>query len=164
VLTPAEQRAAIDRQLDASLGKFDEELQREQQRNAQQRDARAANAAGAVADAMGDEAGSGGRDSGALNRDRAGDLRSEGPGGGAPTGERSASGGGPGGDPVASGGQSDSSGVSGGGVNAREIPSGADDDIIARRLRRAAEDETDPELKEKLWKEYIDYKENTQGG
>jgi hypothetical protein len=33
-----------------------------------------------------------------------------------------------------------------------------DDDIVARQLREAAEKETDPELKEKLWKEYEDYK------
>jgi hypothetical protein len=45
----------------------------------------------------------------------------------------------------------------------RGIPSGEDDDIVARRLRRAAEQETDPELKEKLWKEYADYKRNVQG-
>ena len=44
------------------------------------------------------------------------------------------------------------------------VPTGDDDDIIARRLRKAAESETDPELKEKLWKEYRDYKENTRGG
>jgi len=37
-----------------------------------------------------------------------------------------------------------------------------DDDIVARQLREAAEKETDPELKEKLWKEYEDYKKNTQ--
>jgi len=37
-----------------------------------------------------------------------------------------------------------------------------DDDIVARQLREAAENETDPELKEKLWKEYEDYKRNTQ--
>jgi hypothetical protein len=30
-------------------------------------------------------------------------------------------------------------------------------------LRRAAEQETDPELKEKLWKEYEDYKRNSRG-
>ena len=35
-----------------------------------------------------------------------------------------------------------------------------DDDIVARQLREAAENETDPELKEKLWKEYDDYKRN----
>jgi hypothetical protein len=37
-----------------------------------------------------------------------------------------------------------------------------DDDIVARQLREAAENETDPELKEKLWKEYEDYRKNTQ--
>ena len=36
-----------------------------------------------------------------------------------------------------------------------------DDDIVARQLREAAETETDPELKEKLWQEYRKYK---QGG
>lgn len=36
-----------------------------------------------------------------------------------------------------------------------------DDDIVARQLREAAENETDPELKEKLWKEYEEYKKNT---
>ncbi len=36
-----------------------------------------------------------------------------------------------------------------------------DDDIVARQLREAAENETDPELKEKLWKEYEEYKRNT---
>jgi hypothetical protein len=37
-----------------------------------------------------------------------------------------------------------------------------DDDIVARQLREAAEKETDPELKEKLWKEYETYKKNQQ--
>jgi hypothetical protein len=46
----------------------------------------------------------------------------------------------------------------------KEPPSGdenissQDDDIVARQLREAAENETDPELKAKLWKEYRDYK------
>ncbi len=34
----------------------------------------------------------------------------------------------------------------------------SDDDIVARQLREAAEKETDPELKEKLWQEYRKYK------
>lgn len=33
-----------------------------------------------------------------------------------------------------------------------------DDDIVARQLREAAEKETDPEIKEKLWEEYRKYK------
>jgi hypothetical protein len=35
-----------------------------------------------------------------------------------------------------------------------------DDDIVARQLREAAENETDPALKEKLWKEYEEYKKS----
>ena len=37
-----------------------------------------------------------------------------------------------------------------------------DDDIVARQLREAAEKETDPKLKEKLWKEYEAYKKSTR--
>jgi hypothetical protein len=40
----------------------------------------------------------------------------------------------------------------------RPTGSDQDDDIVARQLREAAEKETDPELKKKLWKEYEDYK------
>jgi hypothetical protein len=42
-----------------------------------------------------------------------------------------------------------------------DIPDGSDDDIVARQLREAAQKETDPELREKLWQEYRDYKKNT---
>lgn len=38
------------------------------------------------------------------------------------------------------------------------IPTGDDDDVIARQLREAAEAETDPEVQEKLWEEYRKYK------
>jgi len=41
-------------------------------------------------------------------------------------------------------------------------PYDKDDDIVARQLREAAENETDPELKEKLWKEYEAYKKNSR--
>jgi DNA transposition AAA+ family ATPase len=49
----------------------------------------------------------------------------------------------------------------GNGAIANEIPDGSDDDLVARRIRKAAEQETDPELKDKLWKEYVEYKKNT---
>ena len=39
-----------------------------------------------------------------------------------------------------------------------DIPDARDDDIIARQLREAAMNETDPELREKLWEEYRRYK------
>jgi hypothetical protein len=39
-------------------------------------------------------------------------------------------------------------------------PDGSDDDVIARQLREAAENEADPELKKKLWEEYARYKKD----
>ena len=42
----------------------------------------------------------------------------------------------------------------------RRYGRGEDDDIVARQLREAAQNETDPVLREKLWKEYEDYKKN----
>lgn len=39
-----------------------------------------------------------------------------------------------------------------------DIPSGTDDDVVARQLREAALKEPDPELREKLWDEYRKYK------
>jgi hypothetical protein len=38
-----------------------------------------------------------------------------------------------------------------------DIPSGDDDDVVARQLREAAMHEPDPELREKLWDEYRNY-------
>ena len=42
-----------------------------------------------------------------------------------------------------------------------DIPDGKDDDIVARQLREAAMKETDPELRERLWEEYRQYKKST---
>ena len=39
-----------------------------------------------------------------------------------------------------------------------DIPSGSDDDVVARQLREAASRETDPAVREKLWDEYRKYK------
>lgn len=38
-----------------------------------------------------------------------------------------------------------------------DIPSGRDDDVVARQLREAAMKEPDPELREALWEEYRKY-------
>lgn len=38
-----------------------------------------------------------------------------------------------------------------------DIPSGRDDDVVARQLREAAMNEADPELREALWDEYRNY-------
>ncbi len=141
--TPAEQRAAIDSRLNASLARFDDRLRKEQQQSASQRDAQATSgtAAGSGGDPQVTPGAESARDRDEIHRDRSGDLQSVGV-------------------------QQDAGAQQGNaanGASANPIPSGADDDIIARRLRRAAENETDPELKAKLWKEYRDYKENTKG-
>src|SRR6266404_657507 len=157
--TSEERQAAIDKRLNDSLGSFDAELRTEQQRVAQERDARRAAAAGSAAaegqgaDKSSDSAGTAateappedtdrsapGRHPGrAKPRDPSGDLKSE-----------------------KAGKKPDDN--AGNGASAREIPDGSDDDVVARRLRQAAQQETDPELKEKLWQEYIDYKKNAQG-
>lgn len=47
-----------------------------------------------------------------------------------------------------------------GGAVPPNIPDGSDDDVIARQLREAAESETNPALKERLWEEYRNYKKN----
>lgn len=142
----------MDGKLDASLGSFDEQLRKEQQRTAQERDARAA---GRPEGAAVDEAQRAGKEGG--GRDRSGDLKSDsGQNGGAKSDGKAQGGDQAAGSAMPQGG--------GGASASNAIPSGVDDDIIARRLRKAAEAETDPELKEKLWKEYKDYKENTRGG
>jgi hypothetical protein len=55
-----------------------------------------------------------------------------------------------------------SGGGSGNGKPAIEHPDPSGDDVVARRLRRAAEEEQDPELRRKLWQEYVNYKKNAQ--
>ena len=51
------------------------------------------------------------------------------------------------------------SGAGGNGAVAQKISAGSDNDIVARRLRKAAEQETDPALRAKLWKEYMDFRQ-----
>lgn len=142
--TADERRAVLDRELDKSLGEFDETLRREQDRVAQERDSRAATAAGS-ADVEGVAGVGGAREA------RAGDLKSDAAAREASTAQRGSE------------SKGDTNVGGGSGAPNRGIPSGEDDDIVARRLRRAAEQETDPELKEKLWKEYVDYKRGAQG-
>jgi hypothetical protein len=130
--TPDERRAALDKQLDDSIGAFDARLHKEQQRIAEERDARQATV-GATGTAT-TEAPAPTR---ATGNERTGDLQS---------------------DKIAG----VNAGATGNGEPADVVPDGNDDDIIARRLRKAAEQETDPELKDKLWKEYVEYKKNTR--
>ena len=150
--TGEERQAALDRKLNDSLGSFDAQIRKEQQKIAQERDARQtaiatvasqdktqSNSAGAAG-----FQGPGERASGSSNKratvraERGGDLKSD----------RSAG--------------ANNGVATGNGAVAAETPDGNDDDIVARRLRKAAEQETDPELKDRLWQEYVEYKKNTQ--
>ena len=164
VLTPDERRTVLDRRLDESLGSFDKTLAGEQARNAAERDSRAATGAGS---ASGDDTAGGELGDGTLASagGRQGDLRSENAERDASTAARSGQGESGQGESGSGGNGRDRGTVSGAGSGGpdRGRPSGEDDDIVARRLRRAAEQETDPELKEKLWKEYEDYKRNARG-
>ena len=158
--TSDERRAAIDKRLNDSLGAFDAELRQEQQTLAKERDARQAAAAGTAATEG---------QNGDKNGEAAGSTATEGPPGGDGKGGDNGKHPGPGKRRDHSGDlKSEKAGKTpddnaGNGATAREIPDGSDDDVVARRLRQAAQQETDPELKEKLWQEYLDYKKNAQG-
>jgi hypothetical protein len=149
--TTEEQVSALDALLMAGLGEYDERLLRDPER--------------IKADAPSNDSGSGGGagsgGEGDGEGDSEGDAGSDGDSGGtAGTNPQSGqTGGQPAGGPV------DSSQGSGERGNDRDqpadIPDGSDDDVVARQLREAAEKETDPELKEKLWEEYRRYKRGT---
>lgn len=144
--TDAEQAADLDAELNAELGEFDQRLLREQER---------VKAARPVTAGGGSQGGAGS----AVGDGSSGDLAEGGPQGA--TGEAwgnndleappPASG--------AEGGPGHQTTVS---SQPKDVPDGSDDDVVARQLREAAERETDPELKKKLWEEYRKYKQGTR--
>jgi len=163
--TAEEQVAALDAMLMAGLGEYDERLLREQERikaDAPGNDSGSGGGAGSGGEGGGD--GSGGEEGGEGDgeADSEGDAGSNSRNGGGTAGSNRQSGQ-TGGQPA--GGPVDSSEGSGEGGKDRDqpadIPDGSDDDVVARQLREAAEKETDPELKEKLWEEYRRYKRGT---
>ena len=54
--------------------------------------------------------------------------------------------------------QGDYSGTTVAAATPKDIPSGDDDDVVARQIREAAMREKDPKLRDKLWDEYRKYK------
>ena len=135
--TTDEKVAALDSSLTEMLGEFDEMLLKEDERvtatMAQQQSVQADNGSGG--------AGNGSADS-TSELSGAADDNSENQQDGAET-------------QVAGGKQATDNHARAGGVSSLGV---ADDDIVARQLREAAEKESDPELKEKLWEEYRKYK------
>lgn len=159
----AEQLAVLDAELLGGLGDFDELLLREQERVRAQAPM-GAGAAGGDGSGNGSGGNGEGDGEGGDGDGAAGDAAGE-PGGteGASGQARTSTGGGDAGGGMAGrrSGQSSSGSGRRGGVP-RDIPDGDDDDVVARQLREAAEKETSPELKEKLWEEYRRYKQGTR--
>jgi hypothetical protein len=142
--TPAEEVAALEAKLGGSLSEFDQLLLEEARR------ARAPGGGGG----SGSAGGSGG--------DAAGAGASKGGG----TGTRSSKAPGvP--DPGSAGEKTGRADPAPTGSTASAPPAdvgdGADDDVVARQIRKAAESERDPQLREKLWDEYRKYKQGTKG-
>ena len=148
----------MEAELDRELAEFDQLLLREQEILAQNRPA------GASASGSNRGGGSGGSGGGSSGASGSGEGRdgAEGRTGGSRSGER--------GDEARSSESGSQSAESGGEVGGgsgeggrsdrvpSDIPSGEDDDIVARQLREAAMNEDDPELRERLWDEYRAYK------
>ena len=133
-MTTAERVAVLDRQLEASTGVFDaiiREEQRQQRASRREQDNQTQSTGGS-----GTESASGGRNPYEASDD--GGYRSVGGG----IGGRS-------------GGAPENPAVF---EAPEDIPSGNDDDIVARQLREAAMREADPEVREALWNEYRKYK------
>lgn len=133
-LTPAEQVAILDAQLEQGTGDFDAmilEAEAEQRRKRrEQAPVQAPSGTGEAAEATGD------------NPYQGGAASAGGYGGGI-------------------GGPSGGSGVPQSTAKyppPKDIPSGNDDDVVARQLREAAMREPDPAVREKLWEEYRKYK------
>jgi hypothetical protein len=155
--THAEHTGDLDSQLQEGLGAFDEKLLREQARVKAQAPRSAANGAAGT----GSGTGGGGGGSGSADGDEAGEpgsagttASSEAQAGGDVTADRPQG-------PAGSAGGVGQPAKSSSGAPA-DIPDGSDDDVVARQLREAAEKETDPVLKEKLWDEYRKYKQGTR--
>jgi hypothetical protein len=162
---PEDRVKTLDRQFNESLAAFDEMLLKELrilQAASARRMAGLAEAAAAA-----------GRNVGEKGQGAAGEKTSstEGAEGSASEGTKSektgtgndrakTSGGGKPGDTAGGSQEAGGWGPGGTGPAPSVYTAGADDDIVARQLREAAEKETNPDLKAKLWKEYEAYKKS----
>ncbi len=150
--TRGEQVAVLDAELGTGLGEYDERLLREQERIKAATplpDETGGGSSGGQGDGSGDGAGEEDADAeadGAASGDAAGET-----GGQQPSPDSASRG-------TGAGGRAQQTGSGA----PPDIPDGSDDDVVARQLREAAEKETDPELKKKLWEEYRKYKQGTR--
>ena len=161
-MTAEDRRAQIDRRFEETFGVFDDRMRKEQETISQERAAGSGTGSGPGMEGYPGEGtegsgteghqGEGGGEA-AQRSGAAGGEGASGEDGSESTGEQGGGGGVGGGGPLGGSGPSD--------VPA-DLPDGRDDDIVARQLREAAMKETDPELRERLWEEYRQYKKSTQ--
>jgi len=143
--TDAERAAALDAELNADLGEFDEKLLREQER---------VKAAKQSTGGGGSQGGAGSTTEGEGNGDLADSSDTRGAGESQQDGTLSV--------PPSSSDDANSPGQQAAVKDRPKEYADEDDDVVARQLREAAEKETDPELKKKLWEEYRKYKKGTR--
>jgi hypothetical protein len=161
---PADRLKALDRQFNESLAGFDEMLLKEL-RLIQAASAKRMKGLAEAAAEAGRQAGDKGREAGSAETGSTAEVegsRTEGGGsekGGAGTEQaKTSEGRGKPGDAAGAGQGAGSWGPGGTGAPPSSYTPSPDDDIVSRQLREAAEKETDPGLKAKLWKEYEEYK------
>jgi len=174
--TPGEQAVVLDKELDAALGEFDEMLLREQERvkaATPPTETAMSGGGGQTGGADGGAEGTGAEGAG-MAQAGAGPARWESETGEDGTGKVAGGQGKEGTQtgPAGSGAGGEGATVGQGSVGGKQktvaqgqppdIPDGSDDDVVARQLREAAEKETDPELRKKLWEEYRKYKAGTR--
>lgn len=139
-MTREEQDAQWDRRFDLALGDFDERLARERVEIEEQQ--QAAGAAGGNGENVGEgESEGGGGLAGQTPEEVDGEVSAASVGG--------------------TGGRGAPNTVARKYPAPADVPSGQDDDVVARQLREAAETEKDPELRAKLWEEYRKYKKKS---
>jgi len=161
--TQAEKTASMDKQLFAALGEFDELLLKEEEKvssrvpsqretgsNGRDGTSGSGGASGETGESGG---GTGGQDGAGTTSSDAGESSSS----SVQSGQTAQGGTTSGADGNVGAGSADID-HSAYGAPGGKLPPPQDDDIVARQLREAAEKETDPELKKKLWEEYWKYK------
>jgi len=164
-LTPEEERDVLDGRLRVAMAEFDEMLL-EQQKVLEEKQASDPLPKRESASQRG---GSGGQSAGGGGGGQPGEEQEDGETSGAPSqgggGQPGAASTGGSRDAGASGGQGGGGEVQGGPSTPdprvpKDVGDGRDDDIVARQIREAAMKEDDPELREKLWDEYREYKKS----
>jgi len=144
-MTTAERRAVLDARLEEGYAVFDGVVLSERERAQREADQAGSSVMGT--------GGAGGGDGGEGDEGGFGDLA---PGVIIASSSDGSPGGGPGA-PIGGGEGRPPSANQAAFPVPEDIPSGNDDDVVARQLREAAQNEPDPELREKLWDEYRKY-------